>query len=462
MLLARAVGRQREIAVRLALGASRMRIVRQLLTESVLLGAVGGVTGLLLAVWAIHLIYPLVLAQLPVPQAMIEQFALDLSPDYRVFGFALLISLVAGIAAGVAPALQSSRSDLMGALKNEGSTFGVHLSRSRLRNALVVIQIAVCLTLLIAAGLLPRNLQKLRTVDTGLVSKNVFTISLSGQGAEPSHINELYARIAVQLRAVPGVRSVSQANRQPFLGPNVTTPITIPEQTAPPGHPLQANYNFVSADYFQTVGLRLTRGRAFTEQEVQANAPVVVISESTARRFWPSENPLGKRIGIGVASTQPQAETVDGTPNFASYEVIGLTNDTRQGVVWKPDETFLYIPLRTEQANVKTKGDYLIISTEGDARAVMTAARNEVTALDSKTVVVLSLMESWLTLQMTPFQAIALLAGVLGGLALLLACIGLYGVMSFIVSQHTHEIGIRMALGAQHRDVIALFLKQGT
>jgi len=462
MLLARAAGRQREIAVRLALGASRMRIVRQLLTESVLLAAVGGATGLLIAVWAIHLIYPLVLAQLPVPRAMIEQFSLDLSPDYRVFGFALLVSLVAGVAAGLAPALQSSRSDLMGALKNEGSTLGAHLSQSRLRNSLVVIQIAVCLTLLIAAGLLTRNLQKLRNIDPGLVSKNVFTINLSGQGAEPSHINELYGRLAIHLRALPGVKSISQANRQPFSGPNITTPITIAEQPAAPGHPLQANYNFVSADYFQTVGLRLTRGRAFSEQEVEANVPVVVISESTARKFWPLENPLGKRIGIGVAAPQTSDDTLDATSKFPSYEVIGLTNDTRQGLLWKPDETFLYIPLRTEQANVKNKGDYLIVSTEGDPRPVMVAARNEVAALDSKTVAVLLLLESLLTLQMTPFQAIALLAGFLGALALLLACIGLYGVMSFIVSQHTHEIGIRMALGAQHRDVIALFLKQGS
>jgi len=461
MLLARAVGRQREIAVRLALGASRMRIVRQLLTESVLLGALGGVTGLLLAIWAIHLIYPLVLAQLPVPHAMIEQFALDLSPDYRVFGFVLLVSLLAGIAAGLAPALQSSRSDLMGALKNEGSTFGAHLSQSRLRNALVVIQIAVCLTLLIAAGLLTRNLQKLRTIDTGLISKNVFTINVSTQGTEPGHINEVYGRITAYLRAMPGVKNVSQAYRPPFSGPNITTPITIPEQEPPTTHIPEANYNFVSADYFQTMGLRFTRGRGFTEQEIQANSRVVVISESTARRFWPLENPLGKRIGIGVMVPQSANVTAVATSNFPSYEVIGLTNDTRQGLIWKPDETFLYIPLRTEQANVRSKADYLVVSTENDPRPVIAATRNEIATLDSKLTVMIFLVDSFLSLQRTPFQAVAVLASVIGGLAMLLSCVGLYGVMSFIVSQHTHEIGIRMALGAQHRNVITLFLRQG-
>jgi len=315
---------------------------------------------------------------------------------------------------------------------------------------------------LIAAGLLTRNLQKLRTIDTGLISKNVFTINVSTQGTEPGHINEVYGRITAYLRAMPGVKSVSQSYRQPFSGPNITTPITIPEQGTPTSHVPEANYNFVSADYFQTMGLRFTRGRGFTEQEMQANSRVVVISESTARRFWPLENPLGKRIGIGVMVPQSANVTAVATSNFPSYEVIGLTNDTRQGLIWKPDETFLYIPLRTEQANVRSKADYLVVSTENDPRPVIAATRNEIATLDSKLTVMIFLVDSFFALQRTPFQAVAVLAGVIGGLAMLLSCVGLYGVMSFIVSQHTHEIGIRMALGAQHGDVIALFLRHGT
>ena len=456
MLLARAAGRQREIAVRLALGASRLRIVRQLLTESVLLGTLGGVAGLLLATWAIRLIYPLVLAQAPLPAAMIEGFALDLSPDYRVFGFVFLISLLAGIVAGLAPALQSSRPNLSSALKDEGSTFGAQFSQSRLRNALVVTQVAVCLTLLIAAGLLTRNLQKLQDLDTGLVTNNVFTLAVHDHGAhpEPNHVNAFYQQLATRLQTLPGVRNVSQAERQPLTGAMHITPITIQGQSSPKGPPIQANFNQVSADYFQTLGLRITRGRSFTAQEAQTNAPVVVISESTARRFWPNENPLGKYIGVGLT-----AQRAD--DNFPQYEIIGLTNDTRQGWIWQRDETFLYLPLPPAPPNKATAGAYLIVSTAGDPRAVMKAAHDEAARLDAKLSVWLRLVDDSLAVQMMPFQSVAWLAGILGALALLLASIGLYGVMSFVVNQRTREIGIRMALGARARDVIALFLRQG-
>lgn len=462
MLLARAAGRQREIAVRSALGASRGRVVRLLLTESVLLSALGGVSGMLLSIWAIRALYPLVLSQMPVPPVLLEQFSLDLSPDYRVLVFTTLVSLIAGVVAGLAPALQASRPDLSGALKDEGSALGSHLSQSRLRNALVVLQVAVCLTLLIAAGLLTRNLQKLQTIETGLVTRNVFTLDTSMLGKqEPDRVVEFCHQLATRLRVTPGVRSVSQAMRQPLSGPMRTTAVTLDGQTVSDSHPLQAGYNFVSADYFQTLGIRITRGRGFTAQEEQANAKVVVISESTAQRFWPNEIPIGKRIGIGAAAVGEESNTRSDKPSFPQYEVIGVTNDTRQGLVFRRDETFLYVPLPASQSRGGRIGEYLIVSTEGDARPVMAAALDAAKSLDPQLFILPHLLESWFELQMTPFKAVAALATVLGSLALLLASIGLYGVMSFVVSQRTHEIGIRLAIGAQASDVVRLFLRQG-
>ncbi|HZS07290.1 MAG TPA: ABC transporter permease [Blastocatellia bacterium] len=463
LLLARAATRQREIGVRLALGASRLRVIRQLLTESVLISALGGIAGLLLAVWTLSVLYPVVMSWIPVPAGLKDSFALNLNPDYRIFGFALLVSLVAGIASGLAPALQSSRPDLTVALKDEGSTFGQRLSQSGLRNALVVTQIAVCLMLLIGAGLLVRNLRAVQKVDTGLETKNVLTAAVSLRATENDRRNEaeVRRRFAERLRALPGVKSISQAYRQPLASAPRTTPITIPGREQSGDHPLRANYNFVSPQYFDTLGLRLVRGRAFTIREADSGAPVVVISESTARRFWPGEDAIGKRIGIGAAAAGNDADREAAVRNeaasvFPSFEIIGIARDTRSGWVWQKDETYLYVPLRPDDRS----GEYLLLRTEGDPNNLMSAVRREAEALGNLRIAVRKVEDS-LEFQMAPFRAIAALAGVLGLLALALASVGLYGVMSFIVTQRTREIGIRIALGAQAGDVITFFLKQG-
>jgi len=320
LLLARGATRQKEIGVRLALGASRWRVIRQLLTESVLISALGSAAGLLLAVWAIRGIYPAVMSRLPIPTAMRESFALNLDLDYRVFGFALLLALVAGIASGLAPAWQSSRPDLTSSLKEEGSTFGSQrLSQSRLRSALVIVQVALCLTLLIGAGLLVRNLRMVETIDTGFQTKNLFSMAVGSVATETNQRDELEIRrqLADRLRSLPGVKSVSQAYRQPLTGMPPRTTIAVPGRSLSDGQPLRANYNFVSADYFETLGIHLVRGRVFTEQEVKANAPVVVISEATARRYWPGQDAIGQHIGIGVATTSDSTNKDSGKADDA-------------------------------------------------------------------------------------------------------------------------------------------------
>jgi putative ABC transport system permease protein len=461
LLLARAATRQKEIAVRLAMGASRWRLIRQLLTESLLLSALGGLAGLLITMWTLSVLYPVVMARLPVPRALIESFALNLDPDYRVFGFALLASVVAGVAAGLAPALQASRPNLTSALKDEGSTFGSHLSQSRLRNGLIVAQIAVCLSLLVGAGLLVRNLQKVQTIDTGLETANVFTIlaGLQSPQKDAAKDSEVRRRLAARLRALPGVKAVSQAERQPLSGRPYSTRITLPGQAQQNDRPLQASYNFVSPEYFETVRIRLTRGRFFTEQEAIAQAPVVVVSESTARRLWPDEEAIGKLIGIAAALPANADSTNANDAPLPQFEVIGIARDTRSGWVWEKDRTFLYVPLyRSLQQRT---GDYVLVRTEGDPRRVMAAVRDEAAAVDPNLSVMLHRVNDSVAMQMAPFQALAQLSGVLGLLALLVASVGLYGVMSFVVTQRTHEIGVRVALGARGTDVIRLFLKQG-
>src|SRR5499426_3047194 len=347
--LARAATRQKEIAVRLALGASRLRIVRQLLTESALISVIGGLAGLLAASWILRILYHVLIARLP-------EFPpyLNLQLDYRIFGFTMLAAISAGVAAGLIPALQASRPDLTSALKDEGSIFGQHLSQSRLRNGLVVTQIAVSLTLLIGAGLLARHLQKAQTIDIGFEPQNLLSVAvnLNAAGAQSAQQRgEVRRLLAERLRALPGVKSVSQAFRQPSSGQLSSTQITIAGRTTPDNRRLRANYNFVSSQHFETMGIRIVRGRSFTEQEANDNAPVVVISEATAQKFWPGQEAIGQHIGIaaaisainldGDAARGPLEATV-----FPSYEVIGVARNTRSGwVVWDKDETYLYMPL---------------------------------------------------------------------------------------------------------------------
>ncbi|HXI92458.1 MAG TPA: ABC transporter permease [Blastocatellia bacterium] len=457
LLLARAAVRQKEIGVRLALGASRRRVIRQLLTESVLISAIGGLTGLLAASWTLQALYHVLLARLPELPAF-----LNLELDYRIFGFTLLVALIAGVAAGLAPALQASRPDLASALKDEGSTLGQHLSQSRLRNGLIVTQIAMSLALLIGTGLLLRNLQRAQTIDVGFEPQNLLSVSINLNAAgeqSPRQQEEFRRQLGERVRALPGVKSISQAFRQPSSGQLISTPITIAGQVAPGDRPLRANYNFVSSRHFETLGIQIVRGRGFTEQEANSSAAVVVVSEATAQKFWPGQDAIGQRIGI-AAALSPDNDPLSSPPNatvFPFFEVIGIARDTRSGWVYEKDVTYLYVPLWPDNH----RGNYLLVRAEGDVQRLIAAVRAEAVAIDPRLSAVVQRTSDHLDEHMTPFRTLALIAGVLGALALLLASMGLYGVMSFVVTQRTREIGVRIALGAQSGDVVRLFLKEG-
>jgi putative ABC transport system permease protein len=281
------------------------------------------------------------------------------------------------------------------------------------------------------------------------------------RSAEKNRRDEQQARraFAERLRALPGIKSVSRVYKSPLAGGPAKTGVMLEGQAAAGGLSSESNYNVVSPEYFGTVGLRVVRGRAFTQQEADAGAQVVVVSESSARRLWPGEDAIGKRIGVGAALVNEKSEDDErvfkDAASFPTFEVIGVARDTRSGFVWQRDETFLYMPLKPDSR----LGEQILISTQSDAQSLMHAVRGEAAA--AGLLISVSRLEDALAYQMSPFRAMATLAGALGLLALGLAGVGLYGVMSFVVSQRTREIGIRIALGAEPRNVVGMFLRQG-
>ena len=442
------------------MGASRWRIVRQLLTESLLLSMAGGAAGLLLAVWTVRLLYPIVLSSIPLPPDLTYGFAVQFTPDWRVFGFALLAAAAAGIAAGLAPALQASKPELVRSLKDDGSPFGRHLSQSRLRHLLVVAQVGMCMVLLTAAGLLARNLQNLRTIDTGMNLSQTFSVAvgLNDDRAKKDarRLAELRRQLVERLSSTPGVSVVSTAHQLPLSGQIGNTAITLPGQSV--DHPFEARFNFVSAEYFDALSIPLSRGRHFTREEVNSGSPVVVISEATARRWWPDVDPLGKSVGIAAGSSHPEdAGAGKSGTTYRQYQVIGIARDARSRWVWEKDETMFYVPRPIDGSS----NEYLIVRATGGPEPVMNSARSIAATIDPSLRVSVKNLTDSLGVQMAPFRAIAWLSGGLGILALALASVGLYGVMSFLVTQRTRETGIRMALGAQGLDVVRLFLSHG-
>jgi predicted permease len=446
MLVARGAARQKEISVRLALGASRARVVRHLLTESMLLAQAGGVTGLALAAAASKLIW-VALNQVLVRQLGTDfVLSLNLNPDARVLAYALGLSLVTGFIFGLSPALQFTKPDLNTSLKDESTSFGRGVARSRLRGLLIGGQVAVSMLLLSSAGLLIRGLARSQAADAGLETHRTFLLR-ADYGDDRVKATAAFHRMADWLRTLPEVASVSYGTA-PMMG-TWTPPITIKRASVREGSiESRTLAGYASDDYLNTMGIALLRGRNFTAQETHTGAPVAVISAATARLFWPNEDVLGKRFRLDMH--------FDG--KLTEFEVIGVAADVRFANLTRIDPARVY--LAADPALIQP----IFLRLRGDQQTAVAGVWSRLRSFDSNMVASVSIwnVEAMLLApQRTLARALAMLAGILALLALALAGIGIYGVMAFVVSQRTQEIGIRIALGATAGRVLQRIALEG-
>jgi predicted permease len=438
LLLARASARQKEFAVRLALGAGRTRLIRQLLTESVLLAGLGAAAGIFLAWLGSRLLVLMA-------STGSEPLPLDVTPNARILGFTLLTSLLSALIFGTAPAMRAARIEPNSSLKG-GKGAAQAAMRSRFGKALVVAQVTLSLLLLVGAGLFVRTLINLQNLPSGFNQQNVmlFYVDTTTTGYKGAQLNALLREVEERVKATPGVQAASFSAY--FFNQGAwTSSIFTRDQNLPEGQSRDVSNKFVGQDYFTTMGIQLLQGRVFGPQDTDKSQQVAVVSETMARRFFPNTSPLGRRFGRG------------GPENSEQFEIIGVVKDAKDMSLteeWRPIAYYPYSQGREPMSN-------LVVRYSGSHEAVVPQARQAIREVNRNLPIdgVVSLSEH-ISRSLAQQRLVARLAAFFGLLALSLACVGLYGVLSYAVARRTNEIGIRMALGAQRLDVIWLVLRE--